>query len=197
MRLTAKLRRLTRELTQVRHLGSHDSLTGLPNRALLSDRLHQAMAQCARNHRQLALLLIDLDGFKAVNDRLGHAAGDQLLRQVAKRLSGCIRSCDTACRYGGDEFLIMLPETEGPAAVEAVAQKIRAHLFAAYALDKGTVSMTASIGIAIYGAGGRNCSDLIDQADAAMYLEKASRERAGAVARRARGTISGHHVRHS
>lgn len=174
-RLARKLRRLTQDLAQARHLGYHDSLTGLPNRALLQDRLKQAMAQSVRNHHQLALLLVDLDGFKAVNDCFGHAAGDQLLRQVAERLSGCIRGGDTACRYGGDEFLIMLLETEGPGAVEAVAQKVRARLFASYTLDRGIISITASIGIAIYRAEEKDCDALIEQADAAMYLEKASR----------------------
>jgi diguanylate cyclase len=184
-RLARKLRRVTLDLAEARHLGFHDSLTGLPNRALLFDRLKQAMAQSVRNHHQLALLLVDLDEFKAVNDRFGHAAGDQLLRQVAGRLSGCIRSGDTACRYGGDEFLIMLPETEGPAAVEAVAEKVRARLLTAYELDKGIVSIAASVGTAIYRAGEKDYNSLIEQADAAMYLDKASHESAaGAAGRR-------------
>jgi diguanylate cyclase len=180
-RLAMKLRRLTHDLAQARRLSHHDLLTGLPNRALLFERLEQAMAQSVRNHHQLALLLLDLDGFMAINDRLGHAAGDQLLRQVADRLSGCIRSGDTACRYGGDEFLIMLPETQGPAA-EAVAQKLRSRLLTSYALDRGIVSIIASIGTVIYRGEEKGCDALIEQADAAMYLEKASRESAAAAA---------------
>jgi GGDEF domain-containing protein len=91
-RLATKLLRQSQELAQARHFAYHDQLTGLANRTLLRDRLRQAMAQAARSHRQVALLLIDLDGFKCVNDRFGHTAGDQLLRQVAQRLLGCIRS---------------------------------------------------------------------------------------------------------
>jgi diguanylate cyclase (GGDEF)-like protein len=175
--LATKLLRLTQELAHARHGAYHDPLTGLPNRALLSDRLGQSMAQAARQHHQVALLLIDLDGFKCVNDRFGHTGGDQLLRQVAKRLSGCVRRCDTACRYGGDEFVIMLPEIDSPAAVDAVVEKIRTRLFAPYALDKGIISITVSIGTAIYGgAGGQDCDELIEQADTAMYREKTSRD---------------------
>ena len=172
-RLTRKLVLLRRETAQARHLAYHDQLTGLPNRSLLVDRLTQAMAQASRQHKQVGLLLLDLDQFKSVNDRLGHAAGDSVLQQVAKRLSASIRSCDTACRYGGDEFVIMLPEIDGWASANAVARKIRTRLAAPYVLDDRVIVLTASIGIAIYRADGRDVSELIREADSAMYLAKA------------------------
>ena len=114
-RLKQRFLRLARKEAQVRHVAYHDELTGLPNRSLLLDRFNQAVAQGARQGRQVALLFLDLDGFKNVNDRFGHAAGDKLLQQVAGRLAACIRAGDTACRYGGDEFVIMLPEVAGEA----------------------------------------------------------------------------------
>jgi diguanylate cyclase (GGDEF)-like protein len=95
---------------------------------LLLDRLHQALGQAVRQHKQVVLLLLDLDGFEAVNDRLGHATGDKLLRAVADRLVACLRSADTACRDGGDEFVVMLPETNGHEDSAAVERKIRAKL---------------------------------------------------------------------
>ena len=105
----------------------HDELTGLPNRRLLRDRLNQ-MAQGARQHKQVVLLLLDLDGLETINDQLGHAAGDKVLQAVAERLSASIRAADTACRYGGDEFVIMLPEVDQPGLAGAVAAKVRARL---------------------------------------------------------------------
>src|SRR4051812_38244840 len=106
-RLRKRVAELERELTHARHLAYHDPLTGLPNRALLLDRLMQAMAQAQRQHKVVGLLLLDLDCFKSINDKLGHNAGDLILQEVAERLSSCIRACDTACRYGGDEFVIL------------------------------------------------------------------------------------------
>ena len=113
---------------QARHLAYHDALTGLANRALLQDRLRQAISQAHRGHRLVAILFLDLDGFKRINDGLGHAAGDQLLQAVAARLRAGIRMSDTACRHGGDEFVIMLPEVDDPAMAHAVVAKVRAHL---------------------------------------------------------------------
>ena len=172
-RLTRKVVRLRREAARACHLAYHDQLTGLPNRRLLMDRLTQAMSQAGRQHKQVGLLLLDLDQFKSVNDRLGHAAGDKVLQQVAERLSACIRSCDTACRFGGDEFVIMLPEIDGWASADAVAHKIRTRLVAPFVLDDRVIVLTASIGIAIYRADGRDGSELIREADSAMYLAKA------------------------
>jgi diguanylate cyclase len=172
-RLTQRLTRLAQRVAQARHFAYHDELTGLPNRRLLLDRLNQAMAQGARQHKQVALLSLDLDGFKSVNDRLGHAAGDKLLQQVAERLAACTRGADTACRYGGDEFVIMLPEIDGQESAAAVAQKIRARLAAPFDVDGSVITLTASIGTAVYPVDGQNYRDLINRADIAMYRAKA------------------------
>lgn len=166
--------RLAKKCAQARHCAYHDELTGLPNRSLLMDRLKQAMVQSARQHKQVALLFIDLDGFKSVNDRLGHTAGDKLLQQVAERLTASIRYGDTACRYGGDEFVILLPEINGQVSAQAVTEKIRVHLASSYVVDGNDVEITASIGVAVYRTGGQNCSDLIKQADMAMYHAKSN-----------------------
>jgi diguanylate cyclase (GGDEF)-like protein len=171
--LTQKLIRLSEKCAKAHHFGYHDELTGLPNRSLLLDRLKQAMAHSARQHKQVALLFIDLDKFKSVNDKLGHSVGDKLLQQVAERLATCIRYGDTACRYGGDEFVIMLPEIEGQENAEAVTEKIRSRLATDYVVDGNAIAITASIGVAVFRDGGQNCSDLIKQADIDMYLAKA------------------------
>jgi diguanylate cyclase (GGDEF)-like protein len=165
--------RLRKEAVQTRHFAYHDPLTGLPNRTMLLDRLRQAMVQAVRLHKQVGVLLLDLDQFKNVNDQLGHAAGDQLLQQVAGRLSQCIRGGDTACRYGGDEFVVMLPEIDGSECVDTVVQKIRMQLTQPYELDHGIVKITVSVGIALYRADSQDCSELIRQADLAMYRGKA------------------------
>ncbi len=160
------------EVTKVRHFAFHDELTGLPNRTLLLDRLKQALVRAKRQQRQLVLLLIDLDGFKAINDGLGHAAGDALLQRVAKRLMSCIRGGDTACRYGGDEFVLLLPEVDGEERALEVMQRIRACLAKPYTIDGNSIVVTASIGAAVYPGDGISQNDLIKQADVAMYLAK-------------------------
>ncbi len=173
LRLKQRFLRLARRQAQVHHAAYHDELTGLPNRSLLLDRFNQAVAQGARRGKQVALLFLDLDGFKDVNDRFGHAAGDKLLQQVAGRLTACIRTGDTACRYGGDEFVIMLPEVAGEVSAAAVADKIRVHLTAPYVVDGGTIAVTASIGTAVYPVDGQDYGDLIQQSDIGMYRAKA------------------------
>ncbi len=171
--LKQKLIRLAKKSAHARHFCNHDELTGLPNRRLLIDRLKQAIVQSARQHKQVAVLFIDLNKFKSVNDIYGHAAGDKLLQQVAERLSGCLRYGDTACRYGGDEFVIMLPEMEGKESIAAVTEKIRLRLADSYLVDGNAVEVSASIGTTVYRNDGQDCSDLIKQADKAMYLAKA------------------------
>lgn len=163
---------LEQEVARVRHFAYHDELTGLPNRSLLLDRLNQAIVQAARQQKQVGLLLLDLDGFKSVNDRLGHATGDMLLQRVAERLLSCIRGADTACRYGGDEFVILLPEVDGEKSAAEVAQKLRAYLAKPYVVDDHSIAVTASIGVAVYPCDGSNQNDLIRRADIAMYLAK-------------------------
>lgn len=179
-RLKLRFLRLARKEAQARHVAYHDELTGLPNRSLLLDRFNQAVAQGARQGRQVALLFLDLDGFKRVNDELGHGAGDVLLQQVAGRLSACIRAGDTACRYGGDEFVIMLPEVDGLESAATVAEKIRSQLSAPYLVDGGTFTVTASIGTAVYPVDGQDYDALMQQSDIRMYRAKA---RGGAAAR--------------
>lgn len=175
--LRKQVAELEREVAQVRHLAHHDSLTGLPNRALLLDRLHQAMLQAIRQRKAVGLLLLDLDGFKNVNDGLGHPAGDAILQGVATRLARCIRGCDTACRYGGDEFVILLPEISGVDVVERVERKIRACLAVPHQLSDRAVTIAASIGSVVFSDGATNCDELIAAADTAMYRAKALRPR--------------------
>ncbi len=157
---------------QALHCAHHDELTGLPNRVLLLDRLQQAMAQADRQQQPVALLFIDLDEFKNINDELGHAAGDQLLKEVAGRLSACLRYGDTACRYGGDEFLVLLGEVEADHSVAAVIEKIQSQLAETCIINGKPVSITASIGAAIYHNDGQSGTDLLKRADSAMYRAK-------------------------
>jgi diguanylate cyclase (GGDEF)-like protein len=178
--LRVRLLRLTTLVAEAAHCAYHDELTGLPNRFLLLDRLRQAVAQAARQGRKLAVILLDLNGFKAVNDRFGHQAGDKLLVHVAELLKGAVRESDTVCRYGGDEFVIMLPEVSDGAAVAAVLEKIGATLTTPVALDGQLTQASASMGVAIYPADGDDCRELIRRADLAMYRAKRSCEPAPA-----------------
>lgn len=154
------------------YLAYHDALTGLPNRRLLLDRLSQAIAQAARQKKNVALVFFDVDGFKAINDKLGHTGGDRLLQAVAQRLGACLRAADTACRYGGDEFIVMLPEVEGEQTAAVVEQKIRTQLAAPYLVDGSLITVTLSIGTAVYPMDATDQRDLIKLADAAMYSMK-------------------------
>jgi len=177
VRLARTVRRLTREISEIRHFATHDNLTGLPNRALLSDRLAQALAHATRYDEKVMLLVVDLDGFKLVNDVHGHSAGDEVLRQVAARLLSCVRTCDTVCRYGGDEFVVMLPQIHAPDDAEVVSEKISARLATPYALGNVHILVTASIGAALCRGDGQTSDELIKRADAAMYVEKVGRKR--------------------
>ena len=172
-RLSHELVDLARKEAQVRDFAYYDELTGLPNRRLLLDRLRQAMAQSARQRKQVVLLLLDLDGFKHVNDTLGHPAGDKLLQGVARRLTDGIRATDTACRYGGDEFLVMLPEVDSPGMAAAVWRKLHLSLDEPYVIDAFQVRVATSMGGAVYPTDGQTEQELIRHADAALYRAKA------------------------
>ncbi|MCL5051422.1 MAG: diguanylate cyclase [Firmicutes bacterium] len=151
----------------------HDDLTKLPNRYLLDDRLQQAIASHKRHQRQFALLFLDLDGFKQVNDDYGHAAGDALLQQVAMRLQHSVRAQDTVCRFGGDEFVVLLTEQSDAQASLGVAQKLIGTLITPYRLAKGQAEISVSIGVAMYPEHARQAERLISLADKAMYAVKA------------------------
>jgi diguanylate cyclase (GGDEF)-like protein/PAS domain S-box-containing protein len=164
---------------EIRHLALYDDLTQLPNRRLLIDRLQKALAACARSGRRGALLLIDLDNFKQLNDTYGHDHGDLLLQQVALRLNGCIREGDTAARLGGDEFVVMLAdlsEDSGEAIrqAEAVGEKILATLNQRYVLLGKEHHSTPSIGITLFADQRTSIEDLLRQADVAMYRSKSA-----------------------
>ena len=173
----AKVLRLEEEVAQMRHFAYHDELTGLPNRSLLLDRLSQTLAQASRRNRQAAVLLLDLDGFKSVNDRYGHAAGDELLRRMARRLLASTRRADTTARYGGDEFVVLLPEVEGKKSATEVAQKIHARLTEPFLIGGHSLAVTACIGIAVYPMDGTTSDEVMERADIAMYAEKARLKR--------------------
>jgi diguanylate cyclase len=173
--LEQKVALLEREVAMAHRFAYHDELTGLPNRRLLLDRFNQVVARGIRQHQQVAVLFIDLDGFKRLNDVFGHAVGDSVLEQAGKRLTGCIRASDTACRYGGDEFVVLLPEVQDRAQAVAVAAKIHAQLGVPYAVGDSTITNTASIGMAIFPVDGCELRDLIKASDRDMYRNKARR----------------------
>lgn len=153
-------------------LAHHDSLTELPNRTLLNDRLEMAINTAKRRQEKVGLLFIDLDRFKNVNDSLGHAAGDQILRQTAIRLRKVIRTDDTVARLGGDEFVVLLPRVNDERDLAEVAIKVREELLKPYLVEDMPLHLSPSIGIAVYPEDGSSPSELIKNADAAMYLAK-------------------------
>ena len=158
--------------TQMAHVAQHDALTGLPNRILLNDRLAQAMALAQRQGKQLALMFLDLDRFKYINDSLGHGMGDQLLLSVAHRLTAAVRGSDTVCRQGGDEFVIMLAEVEHAEDAALSAQKILTSLSSPHTIDGLELHVTVSIGISIYPDDAVDAETLTKSADTAMYHAK-------------------------
>jgi diguanylate cyclase (GGDEF)-like protein/PAS domain S-box-containing protein len=156
------------------HQAQHDFLTGLPNRMLLTERLSQAIGQAHRHRKQVALLFIDLDYFKHINDSLGHAIGDELLKAASARLTECVRATDTVCRQGGDEFVILLTEIERPQDAAQIADKVLAAFGAPQHVGGHELHVTLSIGISVYPDDGTTAEALTQSADTAMYHAKAN-----------------------
>ena len=161
-----------RAQSQLRHMARHDPLTGLPNRALFHDRLDIALARARREQTQVAVLFLDLDRFKQVNDSLGHSVGDALLQDVARRLGACVRESDTVGRLGGDEFVVLLHSVHAPEQPMLVAEKIRLAIGLPCTLNGHRVAVVPSIGVACYPAHGEDGPQLIQRADEAMYAAK-------------------------
>jgi len=154
------------------HAAMHDAITGLPNLTLFGDRLANALLQAKRHQRLLAVMFIDLDAFKAVNDQHGHDVGDALLKEIGKRLATTARAGDTVCRRSGDEFLILLPDLKSAAHSQKLAAKFRFAVAAASEAIPGIEPISASIGVAFYPEHGRTPAALLASADSAMYAAK-------------------------
>lgn len=172
--IVANMRDLNESRQALEHLAQHDCLTGLPNRALFDDRLRQAVSQAQRDKTHMALLFVDLDEFKDINDTCGHHVGDLLLSAAAKRMQGCVRHADTVGRLGGDEFVVLLTHVEEDQDAVRVAEKICNALSQPFDLDGRSLLIGASIGVALYPAHGSDELTLSRSADAAMYLAKES-----------------------
>ncbi len=168
------LLRSYRRNAEAQYRAHHDVLTELPNRTLFSDRLQQALAVCKRQKTKLALLFIDLDNLKTINDVHSHNAGDAVLKEVAQRMGACVRESDTVGRIGGDEFVVILPGVETENQAVQIAEKIRQALLTPIMIDGLTLNTSASIGVALYPDHGLNETDLINNADVAMYEAKSS-----------------------
>ncbi len=159
---------------RIRRLAHHDHLTGLPNRNLLNDRMNHALARARRHGGRMAVLYVDLDHFKPINDTLGHMAGDMVLKEVAARLTDCVRSSDTVARVGGDEFVLVIEEIARPGEAARVARKIVDVLTAPIAVGKTECTISASIGVAVFPDDGLTIDEVSKAADAAMYRIKHS-----------------------
>ena len=164
----------TRMEETIKHQAQHDPLTDLPNRKLFMDFLALELAQARRNRRNLAVLFLDLDRFKQINDTLGHAAGDLLLQAVAQRLKRCVRESDTVARIGGDEFNVLMPDLTQSDDVGTVVRKIMGVFQSPFLLDNVEINATTSVGISMFPEDGDSCEDLVQKADSAMYVAKQS-----------------------
>ena len=158
----------------IKHQAQHDTLTDLPNRKLFMDFLALELAQARRNRRYLAVLFLDLDHFKQINDTLGHAAGDLLLQAVAQRLKRCVRESDTVARIGGDEFNVLMPDLTQRDDVGTVVRKIMGVFQSPFLLENVEINATTSVGISMFPADGDSCEELVSKADSAMYVAKQS-----------------------
>jgi len=154
------------------HSAEHDFLTGLPNRMLLNDRVNQAIALARRNNGRAAVLFLDLDGFKNINDSLGHLIGDKLLQSVAKRLLECVRAPDTVSRLGGDEFVVLIQEIQRPEDAGTAAGRLLKAVADVHLIDQHEIHITTSIGVSVYPSEAKNAVGLINNADTAMYHAK-------------------------
>jgi len=162
------------ERAQMRRLAYHDGLTGLPNRTLFLELLHQAINHAAHTQQLFALMFLDLDRFKAINDTLGHACGDKLLIAVAERLSRAVRKSDVVARLSGDEFAILITHLEQAEVVEALAGQLVASIDRPFGIDEHALEIHISIGISLYPRDGQSAEELLSRADAAMYQAKAA-----------------------
>jgi diguanylate cyclase (GGDEF)-like protein/PAS domain S-box-containing protein len=157
---------------QMAHFAQHDGLTGLPNRMLLHDRINQAIARASRHRKKVAVLFLDLDGFKHINDSLGHQIGDKLLQSIAKRLVDCLRASDTISRQGGDEFVVLLSELDRSDEAAPMARRILDAVAVAHSIGQHTLHVTTSIGLSVYPDDGLEAETLIKNSDIAMYQAK-------------------------
>jgi diguanylate cyclase (GGDEF)-like protein len=167
----------------IRELAYHDALTGLPNRLLLHDRISRAIAHGRRHRQSFAVLYVDVDDFKEINDSFGHGGGDVVLKVIAGRLRDAVRSTDTVARLGGDEFIVLLSELTSPGDAAVVADKIQGWVARPCPLNGASASISASIGIAVWPEDGDGAEQLVERADFAMY--EAKRNRAGSVTKAA------------
>jgi diguanylate cyclase (GGDEF)-like protein len=175
--LTDKVSSLESALAKAHQFAYYDELTGLPNRRLLLDRFIQAAALASRRRQILAMLFLDVNDFKRINDKLGHGAGDELLKEVATRLSNSIRQADTACRYGGDEFVVLLTDIDYREDAVNALQTIRAGLAPPYAFDRYSILLTVSDGLAIYPKDAQCFTDLMRFSDRSMFSNKSGNRR--------------------
>jgi diguanylate cyclase (GGDEF)-like protein/PAS domain S-box-containing protein len=165
------------ERERLERKANHDALTGLPNRYLLSERLSQMIARAQRHGRSFAVAMVDVDGLKRVNDRFGHAVGDEILRHVAERLAGQVRAGDIAARFGGDEFVLLLDETESRNGIAQAMNRVLVSLRGEVPTTRGAIRIACSVGMSFFPEDGMDGATLLNSADSAMYGRKA--ERAG------------------
>ncbi len=160
------------DLDELTRTSQRDALTGTPNRVLMRDRLEQAIALSRRHGTRAAVLFVDVDRFKHINDEMGHGAGDEVLQLLARRMESVVRASDTVGRHGGDEFLVLLAEVAQASDAQAIAEKMLAALAVPCVVQSRKLRMTASIGIALFPDDGADAATLVDRADAAMYRVK-------------------------